>query len=139
VITTENQIGLMRWICDRIGYMPSPFFRAIGSLSHIDGHLRGVVGYDSYNGASVVMHMAGEPGWIDKAILHAAFDYPFNTMGCSQVLAFVPSGNDTAQDIDTRLGFETVVELEGAHPDGSLIVMRMKRDDCKWISPHRTH
>ena len=98
-----------------------------------------MVGYDGYNGASVVMHMAGEPGWIDKAILHAAFDYPFNEMGCNQVLAFVPSGNTSALEIEPRLGFEVVIELQGAHPDGSLFVMRMTRDNCKWLSPRRTH
>ena len=29
---------------------------------------------------------------IDKAMIHACFDYPFNVLGCNQVLAFVPSG-----------------------------------------------
>ena len=85
------------------------------------------------------MHMAGQPGWIDKSMLHAAFDYPFNVMGCDQVLAFVPSGNEAALDINRRLGFEVVIELDGAHPDGSLFVMRMKRDNCKWLAPRRTH
>lgn len=139
MITSENQVGLMRWICDRIGYMPTPFFRAIGSTSSLDGHLRGVVGFDGYNGASVVMHMAGEPGWIDKAMLHAAFDYPFRTLECTQVLAFVPSGNEAALEINRRLGFEDVVELDGAHPDGAIVVLRMRRADCKWITPRRMH
>jgi hypothetical protein len=139
MLTTRHQEFLSEWLCQRIGYVPSPLMKCLGSVDSTDTILRGVVGYDGYNGASVVMHMAGEPGWIDKAILHAAFDYPFNVMGCSQVLAFVPSGNDVALQMNRRLGFEVVIELDGAHPDGSLFVMRMKRDNCKWLSPRRTH
>ena len=127
------------WLCERIGYKPSHDMKCLGSVDSTDTILRGVVGYDGFNGASVVMHMAGEPGWIDKAMLHAAFDYPFNEMGCNQVLAFVPSGNTAALEIDVRLGFEVVTELQGAHPDGSLFVMRMTRDNCKWLSSRRPH
>ena len=139
MITQRHHDYLVHWLCERIGYTPSPNMKCLGSVDSTDTILRGVVGYDGLNGASVVMHMAGEPGWIDKSMLHAAFDYPFNEMGVNQVLAFVPSGNEAALDINRRLGFEVVTELEGAHPDGSLFVMRMTRDNCKWLSPRRTH
>jgi hypothetical protein len=136
---TTFQGHLVKWLCERIGLEPTAHLRCIGNIDPVSEQVRGVVGYDGFNGSSVVMHMAGTPGWIDKAMLHACFDYPFNVMGCSQVLAFVPSGNDTALDINRRLGFEVVVELDGAHPDGSLFVMRMRRDNCKWLAPRRTH
>jgi hypothetical protein len=139
VITTRHQEFLAHWLCERIGYVPSSNLKCLGSVDSTDTVLRGVVGYDGFNGASVVMHMAGEPGWIDKAMLHAAFDYPFNEMDCNQVLAFVPSGNEAALKINARLGFELVVKLSGAHPDGALFVMRMTRDNCKWLAPRRTH
>lgn len=140
MIATQPQAPLAIWLCERIGYTPTPHFFCIGSVSDLDPNiLRGVVGYDNFNGASCIMHMAGEPGWIDKRMLHAAFDYPFNVMGCDQVLALVPSDNEVALDIDKRLGFSVVVELEGAHPDGSLVLMRMRRNECKWLSPRRTH
>jgi hypothetical protein len=130
---------LAEWLCERIGYLPSPSLKCLGSVDSTDTILRGVVGYDGLNGASVIMHMAGDPGWIDKAILHAAFDYPFNEMGVNQVLGLVPSGNTAALKINRKLGFEVVVELPGAHPDGALILMRMTREQCKWLSPRRTH
>lgn len=139
MITIRHQDFLTGWLCERIGYIPSPLMKCIGSVDSTDTVLRGVVGYDGFNGASVVMHMAGEPGWIDKSMLTAAFDYPFNVMGCNQVLAMVPSGNAAALKINRRLGFEVVAELDGAHPDGSLFVMRMTRDNCKWLAPRRTH
>lgn len=138
-VTSWGQNDLAQWLCERIGLTPTPHLVCLGSVSPRDNSLRGVVGYDSFNGASCVMHMAGEPGWIDKAMLHAAFDYPFNIAGVNQVLAFVPSDNLVALDIDRRLGFTLVCELEGAHPDGSLFLMRMRRDECKWLAPRRTH
>ena len=138
MLTTYDQGTLAQWLCEKIGLMPTPHIVCIGSLSS-EHRLRGVVGYDSFNGASCTMHMAGEPGWIDKGMLHAAFDYPFNVMGCNQVLAFVPSDNLVALDIDRRLGFKLVCELDGAHPDGSLFLMRMRREECKWLAPRRTH
>lgn len=138
MLTTYDQGTLAQWLCEKIGLMPTPHIVCIGSLSS-EHRLRGVVGYDSFNGASCTMHMAGEPGWIDKSMLHAAFDYPFNVMGCNQVLAFIPSDNLVALDIDRRLGFKLVCELDGAHPDGSLFLMRMRREECKWLAPRRTH
>jgi hypothetical protein len=138
-VTTWGQDAMAGWLCEKIGLMPTGHLVCLGSVSPLDNRLRGVVGYDSFNGASCTMHMAGEPGWIDKAMLLAAFDYPFNVMGCNQVLAFVPSDNLVALDIDRRLGFTLVVELDGAHPDGSLFLMRMRREECKWLAPRRTH
>ena len=140
MVTTQRQDDMVIWLCSRIGHAPSPYMRCIGSLSDRDPSvLRGVVGYDGFNGTSVMMHMAGEPGWLDKRLIHAAFDYPFNVMGCNQVLAFVPSDNIVALDIDRRLGFTLVTELDGAHPDGSLFLLRMRREECKWLAPRRTH
>ena len=139
MVTQQHEDYLVSWLCERVGYVPSPNMRCLGSIDSAGKKLRGVVGYDGFNGASVVMHMAGEPGWIDKSMLHAAFDYAFNEMGCNQVLAFVPSGNTTALKINKRLGFEVVSELDGAHPDGSLLIMRMLRDNCKWLASGRLH
>ena len=139
MITTQHQDVLAAWLCERIGLVPSFNFKCIGNVRADGSDIMGVVGYDGYNGASVMMHMAGTPHWIDKAILHAAFDYPFNVMGCNQVLGLVPSGNEVALNMNKRLGFEVVAELPGAHPDGALVLMRMTRENCKWLAPRRTH
>ena len=77
MIATQPQDALAYWLCSRIGLVPSPNIQCIGSISDREPHvLRGVVGFDSFNEASCVMHMAGEPGWIDKKMLHVCFDYP---------------------------------------------------------------
>ena len=139
MITTQRQDILVPWLCQRIGYVPSMNMKCIGSLDARGMNLRGVVGYDGYNGKCVQMQMAGEPGWIDKAVLFAAFDYPFNELDCAVVFGAVPSDNATALNINRRLGFETIIEVPDAHPDGSLILMMMRRENCKWIGSGRMH
>jgi hypothetical protein len=140
MITTAHQEFLVKWLCERIGYVPTPHMKCIASVNEDNTVLKGVVGFDGYNGASVIVHMAGDhPQWIDKRLIYATFDYIFNTLQCNQLLAMVPSGNDRALEINKRFGLEVVVELEGAHPDGSLFVLRMKRENCKWLVPRLKH
>lgn len=92
------------------------------------------MGYDSYNGASIQMHVAGTPGWITKDILKAGFDYPFNVCKVNVIIGLVPSGNAEALRFNTHLGFTKRLELEGAHPDGSLIMMTMTRGECRYLN-----
>lgn len=132
MLVNNNQELLVDWLCDRIGYVPTPYMRAIGSVGP-DGNLNGVVGFDGFNGASVQMHVAGEPGWLDRAILRAAFHYPFVILDCAVVLGIVPSGNTAALRFNQDLGFTTVAIIPDAHPDGALILMQMRREECKWL------
>ena len=119
------------WLCERIEYVPSPNFRSLARVEH--GRILGVVGYDSWNGASCQMHIGGSGRWLNRRLLFAAFDYPFNVCGLNCVLGLVPSGNQAALRFDRHLGFKEVAELKGAHPDGSLFLLRMDRSDCKWL------
>ena len=139
MIVSSNQDVLAGWLCDRIGLVPSPHMKCLGVVSADGQHLRGVIGYDGYNGASVQMHVAGEPQWIGKDILFAAFDYPFNVMGCNVVIGLVPSGNQAALILNRKLGFETLLRIPDAHPDGALVLMQMRRENCKWLAPRRVH
>lgn len=132
MLVNDQQGVLIDWLCSRIGYMPTPHMRAIGNINAA-GSVCGVVGYDGFNGASVQMHVAGEPGWVDRAILRAAFHYPFVILGCRVVLGLVPSGNTVALQFNHDLGFTRVAEIPDAHPDGSLIVLQMRREECRWL------
>ena len=110
--------------------------RCIGRLNAA-GEISGVVGYDGYNGSSVLMHVAGEGNWINRDLLRAAFDYPFNVMDCTLVLGMVPSGNISALRLNTHLGFRVINNVHGAHPDGSLYLMSMYRDECRFLPKGR--
>lgn len=132
MVSSEDQPTLKKWLCDRIGLVPTENIQCLGSIS--GGIIRGVVGYDNYNGASIMMHVAGEPGWLTRDLIRAAFDYPFNVCGVNMIIGMVPSGNLEAIRFNNHLGFKQVLELKGAHPDGSLLLMTMERWECRYLN-----
>ena len=137
MIVVDHQDVLADFLCARIGLEPTRHLRCIGRVR--DDVLIAVVGFDGWNGSSVQMHCAGDdPRWINREFLHSAFSYPFKN-GCNVVLGLVPSGNERAVKLNHHLGFSTLVEIPGGHPDGSLIVMAMQKADCRWINKEDTN
>ena len=125
-------MSLYDWLNERIALPFSTDFKAMGRV--VDGQLVGVVGFTGYNEASIQMHMAGAgPHWMTRHFIREAFRYPFVTCRCSVVLASVPSGNTEALKIDRKLGFKEIAIIEGAHPDGALHLLALRREDCKWV------
>lgn len=99
------------------------------------GVLMGGVLYQGYTGVTVCLHMAGlKPNWASRDFIWCAFDYPFNQLGCHSVFAQVPASNNEALDIDLRLGFKEIARIPDVFQDGDLRVLRMKREDCKWLA-----
>lgn len=135
MVYSDPQLPLRVWLCQRIGLAATENIQCLGSV--IGGRIRGVVGFDNYNGASIQMHSAGEPGWITKDMLWAAFDYPFNVCKVNVILGLVPSGNEVALRFNSHLGFKTKLVLDGAHPDGSLVLMTMERGECRYLNRGR--
>jgi RimJ/RimL family protein N-acetyltransferase len=133
VIVTTPQDALVMALCKEIGLAPSPDIRCIGSVTDDNMRLLGVVGFDGYNGASVMMHVFGKGNWISRDLLKVSFDYPFNHLKCNLVMGLVPSGNEEALRLNRHLGFKVETVLEGAHPDGALILMVMRKEDCRWL------
>jgi len=132
VIQTAHQELLARWLCERIGLMPSPHLRCIANVTPA-GRILGVVGFDGWNDASCQMHVAGVGNWVTRELLHAVFDYPFNKAGLKVVLGLVPSGNDRALKFNRHLGFTEVARIPDAHPDGALVLLQMRRENCKFL------
>lgn len=123
---------LYAWINERVGLARSEDFRAIGRV--VDGQLVGVVAFTGHNGASLQMHMAGDGGrWMNRHFIREAFRYAFDICGCNVVFGMVPSGNADALSIDLRLGFKELATIAGAHPDGALHVLMMRREECRWL------
>ena len=136
LIITEGQLILSKWLEAKIGYVGTPHLRCIGNF--LNDKLMGVVGYDHFNGASVMMHSAGEGNWLTKEMLHAVFHYPFEVCKVRIVIGLVPSGNDQALRFNDHIGFKIDSILDGAHPDGSLVVMTMRREECRYLH-RRSH
>lgn len=99
-----------------------------------EGKLMGGVLYTNYQIKSIQMHIL----ILDKRVvtrrnLFVAFHYPFLALECAMVIGVLPSTNEEALDFDLRVGFEEKTRFEGAVPDGDLVVLWMKRHQCKWL------
>lgn len=97
--------------------------------------LAGVV-FDSYNKASVQMHVAAVPGarWMTRAFLWTCFHYPFEQLKVNKILGPVGSANTAARRFDEHLGFVLETALKDAHPDGDLLIYSMTRDQCRFLN-----
>jgi RimJ/RimL family protein N-acetyltransferase len=132
MVFSNHQELLARWLCERIGLMPTPHLRCIGNVNR-DGKILGVVGFDGWNGASCQMHVAGEGNWISRDLIRATFDYAFNVAGLKVVLGLVPSGNEKALRFDKHIGFTEIARIKGGHPDGALVILELRRENCRYL------
>jgi len=135
VVSSDRQDLLAKFLGDKIGLAYTPNLRCIGNLK--GDQIRGVVGFDNYNGSSVMMHSGGEPGWVTASMLWVAFHYAFVVCKVNMVIGLIPSGNAQAIRFNTHVGFKTALDLEGAHPDGSLVLMTMTRGECRFLNKER--
>ena len=131
-VVTENQDYMRAWLSRVLGEKLPDNTTCIGQEK--DGNLIAVVGYCGVNEKSCVMHNAAiEENWISKDLLWACFDYPFNQLGVKVILATVSSNNEEALKLDRHLGFEDKAYIEDAHIDGDLVILAMRRENCRWL------
>ena len=131
-VVTDNQEHLRGWITGVLGMQFSPYATFIGQ--EIDGEVKAVVAFDNIADKSCEMHTAAiVPNWISKDLLWACFDYPFNILKVKVILATVASSNTEALKLDRHLGFVDKAYIEDAHIDGDLIILAMRRENCRWL------
>ena len=99
-----------------------------------DGELIAVVGYNNFTEKLCQIHVAStDVYWLNKDLLFAIFDYPFNKVKVNVILAPICKDNVKSLNLCRKLGFEKVADIPYAHKDGDLIIMSMKRNQCKWL------
>jgi len=131
-VVTDNQEHLKGWITGVLGMQFSPYATFIGQ--EIDGEVKAVVAFDNVLDKSCMMHTAAiVPNWISKDLLWACFDYPFNILKVKVILASVASTNTEALRLDRHLGFVDKAYIEDAHIDGDLVILAMRRENCRWL------
>ena len=131
-VVTDNQEHLRGWITGVLGMQFSPYATFIGQ--EIDGEVKAVVAFDNILDKSCQMHTAAiVPNWISKDLLWACFDYPFNILKVKVILASVASTNEEALKLDRHLGFVDKAYIEDAHIDGDLVILAMRRENCRWL------
>lgn len=122
------------WVAQRTGGVAQPGDVGIGLVE--DDRLIAGVSFDRWNGASICMHVAAEPGarWMTRQYLHVCFRYPFEQIKVRKIVGLVGAKNVEARRFDEHLGFVLEATLSDAHPDGSLLVYTMTREQCRWLS-----
>ena len=131
-VTTENQDELRGWLSEICKFEYPQETACIGQEK--DGNLIAVVGYNNLTPNSCQIHVAStDVYWLNKDLLFAIFDYPFNKLGVKVILAPIYKGNTKSLNLCRKLGFEQVADIPYGHPEGDLIVVAMKRNQCKWL------
>jgi hypothetical protein len=104
-------------------------------ISHTEkGKLLGGVIYTDLISSCVFMHQAGfDKRWMTGDMLWVLFDYPFNQLKVSVVCGTIPSSKPELLDFNQRLGFKVEGTIKGAYTDGDLLVMTMRRPECRWL------
>jgi RimJ/RimL family protein N-acetyltransferase len=120
-------------IAQRAGVQFNPECDRVISYSR-DGVLLGGALFSNYTGASIQMHVASfDPRWLTRDALWVVFHYCFEQLGCKVVFGQVPETNSKALEFDMKLGFKEIARVDDVFPDGGLVVVAMRRKDCRWL------
>lgn len=114
-----------------------------GALFVKDEHLGAVmkmedigvaISWDNFIGrCCVISAVIQDKTCFTRAVIREAFRYPFQMAGLKAVLAMVDSRNIESFNLCTRLGFQVVHTVPDGGVEGDLIIMRMLKEECRWI------
>lgn len=103
------------------------------------GNILAVCVADSFTPDSCNVHMAiDDPFVIKHGFLHEIGTHLFDVCGRSHIFGLVPANNDRALKFDKHIGFEEVVRIpDGVRTGVDYVVLRMNKEDCRWIREKR--
>lgn len=102
------------------------------------GKLLGGVIYQNFFGVSIECHIAGfDPRWLNRTLLSKLFGYPFEQLGVKKIFVQIPTRNQHSLVFCKKLGFTEAARLEDVYRDGGLVIMEMRRENCRWTKGDR--
>ena len=129
ILSDKSVVG--PWVARKVGTVWTPeSCEAIG-LTRDDEMIAGVI-YEKWKGVSFLFHMAVD-GLMTPEYLAAIFHYPFVHCGVRKVIAPISQKNAKSIRFAENLGFRKEAQLLDAHPDGSLLLYTMSREQCRFI------
>lgn len=121
-------------IADAIPRIFNPHADKVISRTAEDGRLLGGVIYEGLISNCIFMHQAGfEKTWLTPDLLWVLFDYPFNQLGLDKVCGTIPGSKVELLEFNQRLGFRVECVIKEAYKDGDLVIMSMRKRDCRWL------
>ena len=124
-------------ICQASQAQHNPLFDFCISRVDHEGNLMGGLVYQQYTGAggSCIHHIAGfHPQWINREMLFAAFDFPFNQLKVRKLFATIPSDNFRCLAFNDKFGFHHEATIVGAYPKCDMVLRSLIREECKYLS-----
>lgn len=132
-IITGHDREVCQWVYEAVGghYVSG----CVGIGLERDSALVAATAFDGYNGAQILMHVrVDDPQAVTREFIWFSFWYPFEQLKVRRVTGLVPKKNKAARSLDEHLGFKLEATLKAAHPTGDLLVYRMFRDECRFLS-----
>lgn len=128
-----DEPGAGEWIMTRAGGFFTP--ECDHSIANYrSGELVGGFAITAFLGVSATIHMAGDdPHWCSRDLMWMTFHYCFEQLGLRKVLALVRSNNYVAMSEDLRAGYTVETIITDVFPDAHLVVLSMRREDCRWL------
>lgn len=139
LIGENDRVG--PWVMGQLGMEWFPGSGTTIGLEDESGEIIAGLVYENCNGVNCFVHIAAVPGrrWGNRDFLYYAFAYPFLQLGCDRISGIVASTNKDALNLNIRVGMELEAVLYGAAPNGHLLIYRMFKKDCKWLSLGEHH
>jgi len=120
------------WTAERIGGFFDPAcMAAIGWADSRDVLTAGAT-YRDWNGVAVEAQIAADRPLV-LSFVRAIFDYPFQQLGASKIYVTVQAANAKSLDLAHRMGFAEEARLKDASPGGDLIILTLRREDCRFL------
>lgn len=125
------------WLQQRTSCGMTDGFRAIKCVDE-SGRIRGMVGYDGWTENACQCHMAVDSPTAWRALVRPAFEYPFQQAGRRVIIGLIPAGNARSVHLAKRLGLrETYRVRDGWALGEDLVVLEMRREECRWLQQRK--
>ncbi len=118
------------WVAVRIGGTYIPGSTAIGLEK--DGEIIAGVTYESWNGKSIMAHMAVS-GRLTPAFVAAIFDYAYKVCGVEKVILPVGSTNEKSIRLVENMGFSEEARIRDACPEGDILIYTLSKSACRFL------
>ena len=98
-----------------------------------NGLICAVAGFEDYNTASMMGHLAVDGGRMDLTWIRYCFRYVFDIAKVIKLIGMVSSTNTRAYNMNLKFGYIEEAVIKDACKNGDMILMTMTREQCKYI------
>ncbi len=135
MIVHEQNSEYLAWANAVLGVNFDPGLCAFITRLNCDGSISAVVVFNMCTTYNVEMSVAsdGKSRWATKDFLGVCYRYAFNQLGLRRVTAVVEDDNEASLRMCRKLGHVEEGRLSHWFGDKHGIVMRMLKEECKWI------